>query len=65
MCTGEPLHRFEYLELVFRKFKKNTYIREAAKEKVFISGPNTKTGGGGKGPTTKEKKNSKKNIYIF
>ena len=32
-------------------------------KKIFFIGPTTKTGG--KGPTNKEKKLFKKNIYIF
>ena len=40
-------------------------IREAAKKNSFLSGPATKRGGGDKGCATNEKKELKKNIYIY
>ena len=43
-----PIWPLEILRIFF------TNVREATKKSVF-SGSTTKTGGGGKGPTTKEK----------
>ena len=40
-------------------------IREAAKKKSFFSGPTTKRGGEGKGPTIKEKGTFSKNSFFI